>query len=95
MMDNASPNNHLVKHLAARLQEEDVKWDARQHRLRCHGHFINLAARAFLFGKNKDATQDDDEDDEDAEEDAIADITEKEFESWRKNGRFGSSITLL
>jgi len=25
-------------------------------RLRCHGHIINLAVQAFLFGKNKDAS---------------------------------------
>jgi hypothetical protein len=48
--DNASTNDTLCrtteKHL---LDKESVKWDAKQWRIRCTGHIINLAVQAFLF----------------------------------------------
>ena len=34
--------------------EFDVDWDPQQHRLRCTGHIVNLAARAFLFQSTDD-----------------------------------------
>jgi hypothetical protein len=48
--DNASTNDTLCrameKHL---LNEESLKWNAKQWRIRCIGHIINLAVQAFLF----------------------------------------------
>lgn len=44
-----------MNYITADLEDEGIVYDARQHRLRCNGHIINLAVCAFLFGKHPDA----------------------------------------
>lgn len=55
VMDNASTNNTLMDYTTADLGDKEIAYDARQHRLRCSGHIINLAVCAFLFGKHPNA----------------------------------------
>jgi hypothetical protein len=50
-LDNAYNNDTMMRYVA-----EICRFNAAHRRLRCHGHIINLAVQAFLFGKNKDAS---------------------------------------
>ena len=50
--DNAGNNNTCVEAL---FNQINPFIDSVHRRLRCHGHIINLAAKAFLFGSNFDA----------------------------------------
>jgi hypothetical protein len=50
--DNAGNNDTYV---AAIFNEISPFTEPVHHRLRCHGHIINLAAKAFLFGDDPDA----------------------------------------
>jgi hypothetical protein len=51
--DNAESNDVAVRHILATLRP-DIK-DPDSRRSRCLGHIINLAAKAFLFGKDVEA----------------------------------------
>jgi hypothetical protein len=54
--DNASTNDTLCRTISNFLKKEfprDPEWIARQQRIRCMGHMINLVVQAFLF-PNKD-----------------------------------------
>ncbi|KJZ70117.1 hypothetical protein HIM_10487 [Hirsutella minnesotensis 3608] len=51
-LDNAHNNDTMMRAVA-----DVCGFDWRQRRLRCNGHIINLAVQAFLFGKNKDASE--------------------------------------
>lgn len=55
--DNHGSNDKLCRFLAEHLGTESVEWDARQQRIRCHGHVINLAVQAFLFMDTKEAVE--------------------------------------
>ena len=59
-MDNASTNDTLADTLANRLNDIDVDWDPVQHRIRCFGHIVNLAASAFIYIDPKDMPSADD-----------------------------------
>ena len=54
IMDNAASNNNLIDAIATALHEERVFYNARQRRLRCNDHVINLAIQTFLFEKTVD-----------------------------------------
>ena len=51
--DNASPNDTAIRAILDKIRP-DIK-DPDSRRVRCVGHIINLAAKAFLFGKDADA----------------------------------------
>jgi hypothetical protein len=55
--DNHGSNDKLCRFLEEHLRTKGVKWDARQRRIRCHGHVINLAVQAFLFMDSKEAVK--------------------------------------
>ncbi|RKK10689.1 hypothetical protein BFJ65_g14684 [Fusarium oxysporum f. sp. cepae] len=50
-LDNAYNNDTMLQAVA-----KACGFNAAHRRLRCNGHVINLAVQAFLFGKNKDAS---------------------------------------
>jgi hypothetical protein len=50
-LDNAYNNDTMLQAVAKACGS-----NAAHRRLRCNGHVINLAVQAFLFGKNKDAS---------------------------------------
>ena len=52
-LDNATSNDVLVDTLAIRLRFANTLDVPR--RVRCHGHILNLAVQAFLFGKDEEA----------------------------------------
>jgi hypothetical protein len=79
--DNAGPNDTAIRAILAELYP-DLK-DPDSRRVRCLGHIINLAAKAFLFGKDADAFEEDS-------------LTKKQLskleavrELWRKKGPLG------
>jgi len=60
--DNHVINNKLCRLLSTYLLEnEGIEWDALLYRLRCNGHILNLAAKAFFFRELKDDKDEDDE----------------------------------
>ncbi|XP_044714526.1 transposase-like protein [Hirsutella rhossiliensis] len=44
------------------LRRYDIRYDPKSHRLRCQGHIINLAAKAFLFVTDNEKLKDDERD---------------------------------
>lgn len=63
------------------LRRFDIQYDPKSHRLRCQGHIINLAARAFLFVTNDEKLEKDDA--------GTYNVTIKEIETWRLKGPLG------
>jgi hypothetical protein len=55
--DNNSRNDTVIRALLAYLRP-NIK-DPNSRCLRCSGHIINLAVKAFLFGKNADTFEED------------------------------------
>ncbi|KAI6788131.1 hypothetical protein KC361_g9215 [Hortaea werneckii] len=54
--DNASANDTLCRAIEESLSSRHgIDWDARQNRLRCLGHVLNIAVQAFLFCRNEEA----------------------------------------
>ena len=53
-LDNAANNDTALAFVSKRLQELGVYFDPVEHRLRCIGHVINLAVKAFLYVANLD-----------------------------------------
>ncbi|KAM4064376.1 transposase-like protein [Hirsutella rhossiliensis] len=67
------------------LRRYDIRYDPKSHRLRCQGHIINLAAKAFLFVTDNEKLKDDERDGHN--------VTLKEIEAWRKRVPLASSTT--
>src|SRR5436190_7969084 len=75
--DNHTANDKLCDLLSTYLQDnEGIEWDASFHRLRCNGHILNLAVKAFFFGKLEDDDDDIDElgNDESEDEPAMEEV---------------------
>ncbi|KJZ69673.1 hypothetical protein HIM_09274 [Hirsutella minnesotensis 3608] len=54
--DNASSNDTCMRALSNALAEaQGTSFDAKQRRIRCGGHIINLCLQAFLFASSKEA----------------------------------------
>lgn len=89
-MDNASTNDTLMDYIAADLEDVGIAYDARQHRLRCNSHIINLAFCAFLFGKHPDA-----EIQADGTTESRAGPFVRELTTWRKLGSLGKLHNII
>jgi hAT family C-terminal dimerisation region len=56
--DNASSNDTCLAHLESLLWKKyTIKFDAKQRRIRCIAHIINLSLQAFLLASSKEALQ--------------------------------------
>jgi len=55
--DNHGSNDLLLQKLSQRLNQAGIEaqFNAKQHRIRCHGHVLNIAAQAFFFSEDKEA----------------------------------------
>jgi len=62
------------------LQEYQIEYDARHHRIRCQGHIINLVAHSLIFITDSENLE--------AKNDMPA-ITVAELKEWRKKGPVG------
>ena len=88
--DNAGDNDTCVQAVFRALSPEI---DPEHRRLRCWGHVINLAAKAFLSGTDLDAFE---LDNSDSEEEKIGLRHEKEqLIAWRKKGCVGKLHNLI
>jgi hypothetical protein len=92
--DNHGSNDKLCRLLGNYLQEKGVDWEAKTHRIRCHGHIVNLAVQAFLFIDSKEAARAALEHIEDADESAFGtDFSERikpqRAQGWRRLGPLG------
>jgi hypothetical protein len=84
--DNHGSNDVLCRALSEFLKEKDITWNAKHHRIRCHGHVINLAVQAFLFMDSKAAVE--------AACEQIEALDEASYdmdmmEAWKKNKDLG------
>jgi len=89
--DNASNNDTTVYHLYSSFAIDGAvsASDAMPYRLRCYGHILNLAAKAFLFGKDANAF-----------ESLLPDVDAQGREElllteWRKKGAIGKLHNLV
>ena len=87
VMDNAHSNDTLIGHLAAGFKDEGIAYDHRQKRLRCNGHVINLAVRAFLFGQEVD--------DYEFPTGAYDRPSDTQLHQWRKLGPLGKLHNII
>ena len=86
MMDNATTNDKFMRTLAQWFHESGQPYDAKQKRLRCNGHVINLAVQVFLF----DNISDDIEYLEELDERQPIRVPDRdELQRWRKIGPLG------
>ncbi|KAF5482814.1 putative AC transposase [Colletotrichum siamense] len=81
--DNATTNDSCLRAFYRNLDPEMTETDVKARRMRCYGHILNLAARAFLFGADKGTPE--------AESDCyqLTDRHEEDLELWRKIGPVG------
>ena len=54
VLDNVSSNDTCVREILRKLRPD---LNAKNRRLRCFGHIVNLAAKAFLFGNERHLRQ--------------------------------------
>lgn len=85
--DNAPPNDTTIQTILCQLRP-DIK-DPDSRRVRCLGHIINRAAKAFLFGKDSDAFE------EESQTKKQLIKLEAVRELWRKKGPLEKYTTLL
>jgi hypothetical protein len=79
--DNAGTNGTAIRAILAHLRPDLKDPDCR--RVRCLGHIINLAAKAFLFGKDADAFE------EESQTKKQLSKLEAVRELWRQKGPVG------
>jgi len=75
MLDNATSNDTAVEAITKELRHRGVTLtiSAKEARLRCSGHIINLVVKSLFFGTNAKALE----------------IESVEFETWRRIGPIG------
>jgi hypothetical protein len=78
--DNASNNDTLLRSLEELQGINNRDYDSKQHRIRCVGHVINLAVKAFWFG-DVDRT---------LLQDTIV-VTQDTMAVWRRMGPWGKA----
>jgi hypothetical protein len=80
VLDNVLSNDTCVQEILKQLRPE---LDLQKRCLRCFGHIVNLAAKAFLFGEEAEAFE--------LEVDSYVQLQqeEKELRAWRKLGPIG------
>lgn len=86
-MNNAYNNDTLIDVVAASLNEEGVFYDAKQRRLRCNNHVINLAVQDFLFGQTVE--------DYEYPENEVVSPSDAQLNQWRKLGPLGKLHNII
>ena len=86
MGDNHGSNNILCHELSDFLRRKNLKWPAKHHRVRCHGHVINLIVQAFLFMDSKEAVEEACKQIEDLDE---VSYDMDMIEAWKRNRDLG------
>ncbi|CEJ82383.1 Putative Transposase-like protein [[Torrubiella] hemipterigena] len=82
VMDNAGNNDTMMESLSlGLLRQFDIRYDPKAHRLRCQGHIINLAVKAFLFVTDNEKLE--------YKDPNLHQTTLKQIEAWRQKGPLG------
>ncbi|KEY74491.1 hypothetical protein S7711_10030 [Stachybotrys chartarum IBT 7711] len=81
--DNATSNDTCLASLYRQLSPSMTEEKIRNHRTRCFGHIVNLAARALLWGEDPDSFE------REAFAEAAFQVDEREIRLWRKRGAVG------
>ena len=55
--DNATSNDTTLQHLESLLHAKGITFSAKQRRVRCIAHIINLSLQAFLLASSKEALE--------------------------------------
>jgi hypothetical protein len=79
VMDNATNNDTMLDAFTEHAETLGIPFNPDTHRLRCTGHVINLAVKAFLFGNSKEAIRDE----------TYQLGTEEDLARWRQCGPLG------
>jgi len=81
MLDNASSNDTAVDTVVKELRHRGISRTitAKQSRLRCTGHIINLVVKSLFFGTSSEALE----------------MDSVEFESWRRIGPTGKLHNII
>ena len=82
-LDNAGTNDTCLHTFLSACQPNLTNDEVKARRIRCFGHILNLAAKAFLFGKNADAIK--------VEDNVLRTLGHKleHRDAWRKYGPVG------
>ena len=81
--DNADSNDKATDYILRTLRPDIPVEDYKKRRIRCWGHVMNLAAKAFLFGKDPRAFE------IEVEVTRQMNYEEAELEAWRRKGAIG------
>ena len=83
VLDNAESNDICIDTVLREIRPDLNALDRSKRRLRCWGHILNLAAKAFLFGQDPDAFE------IEAEMNQNLSHEEEDLQLWRKRGSVG------
>jgi hypothetical protein len=83
-LDNATSNDTAVVTISQKLDALGIAFDPQERRLRCFGHILNLAAKAFLWSENPLHI-----DDASFEDDADEATQLERLQEWRRRGPLG------
>jgi len=88
-LDNANSNDTCLQIFLPHTQPDIADEELKARRLRCFGYILNLAAKAFLFGKNADAFE--------VEHELYVSLNREleEREIWRKHGPVGKQHNIV
>jgi hypothetical protein len=81
--DNATNNDTCGQELFQRLQPSLSPRDITHRRIRCYGHILNLVGRAFLYGEDSEAFE------QESQLLEAADLYDDELRLWRRKGPIG------
>ena len=82
-LDNAESNDTCLRTFLRTAHPTSTDAGIKAHRIRCFGHVVNLAAKAFLFGNNAEAFE------QEHIVNVALDQQMQEREAWRKHGAVG------
>jgi hypothetical protein len=83
-LDNATSNDTAMATIGQKLEDLGIDFDPKERRLRCFGHILNLAAKAFLWSEDPLML-----DDAVLEADTDDDTELQRLQDWRKRGPLG------
>ena len=81
--DNATNNDTCGQELFRRLSPTFTDQDIEHRRIRCYGHILNLVGRAFLYGEDSEAFE------QESQALEAADLYDDELRLWRRKGPIG------
>jgi hypothetical protein len=87
--DNATSNDTCLEHFWRMTDPDLSPRDIKHRRVRCYGHILNLAAKAFLFGQDADAIE------LESYDAGSTGRASEELELWRRKGPVGKLHNII